>query len=256
MQFVENTTSSPAGEIRTIQVDRWVERGIAHGFCDRSLPSSELGTRWPAYCPDRTILLLQQSHSKKVISATPEHVAPSVEYPSASHPEGDSWILDTRAVPAAVAGIRTADCFPVLVVSTAVPICAAVHCGWRGAENGILLDTLVLMGRMGAPARSLEVAIGPGAQANSYEIGLDVSKLLQRAIGFVGALAPTGPVVESRDGKLFANLVNLLMAQAGFFGVRSENLIASAHDTIAEERFFSHRREKEGAGRQISFVGL
>ena len=255
MKFVETISDG----VHLLQVDSWISRGIFHGFADRTLPVSEAPSRWPSLTASMgnsaRLRLLRQTHSKKIITLTEGFGLDPVQEIEA---EGDSWIADGRVSDCAqvALGIKTADCFPVLVASTTVPLVASVHCGWRGTESGLLLDTLVLLGRMGAPARSLEVVIGPGAQACSYEIGLDVSKLLQRSMSFVQALSlsPVGPVVESRDGKLFANLVNLLSAQAGFFGVRPESILVATQDTITDDRFFSHRREKEGAGRQISFI--
>ena len=90
-----------------------------------------------------------------------------------------------------------------------------------------------------------------------YEIGDDVKSALMRAYSFVEALpSPTGKsVVESRDGKLFADIRALLMQQAFFFGVKPDRIASADVCTICDRRYFSHRREREAAGRQLSFIG-
>ena len=255
MKFIENNDFG----MRLLQVDTWADAGVFHGFGARDFDLGEGTERWGRRFLDIPLLLLQQRHSKTIIHFHPENT--DIDWKALDeHPLfGDAWILDYRAesLVDSVCGLRTADAFPVLVRSTKVPIVAAIHCGWRAAEAGLLLDTLVLLGRLGVPTKTLEVVIGPGAQSCCYEIQGDVKSHVERAHLLVESmcLEPLPPVTIAREGKFYANLPSLLRAQALFFGVKPAQILTSDACTICDSRYFSFRREKELAGRQLTFIG-
>ena len=74
-----------------------------------------------------------------------------------------------------LAGVKTADCVPILIGDPATGAFAAVHAGWRGTLAEVALKAL---GRMtkeyGTRPQDVRVAIGPAAGACCYEVGTDV----------------------------------------------------------------------------------
>ena len=125
--------------------------------------------------------------------------------------------------------------------------------------DGILLrvlDQLILMG-----ADEIEIAIWPGAQVESYEVGVDTAELFTRSLNSLsttssGEALPGLKVVEKVGASLYANIPNLLISQAISKGVSSAQIYRTPLCTIKnEKKYFSHRREKNLSGRQLSFLG-
>jgi purine-nucleoside/S-methyl-5'-thioadenosine phosphorylase / adenosine deaminase len=147
--------------------------------------------------------------------------------------EGDALISRERGVPVSV---RTADCFPILLVDTHERTVAAVHAGWRGTAARIVC---VALEKMNAAPEYIYAAIGPGIGACCYRVGEDVG----RQFGLSGA--GFVDLAEANRGLLIAA------------GVPEQNIETLGHCTFCDaERFYSYRREKEEAGRMISYIGL
>ena len=86
--------------------------------------------------------------------------------------EGDALVTDQAGLSVSV---RTADCYPILLVDQRRRAVAAVHAGWRGTAAGIAGETIQRMhAQFGTDAEDLLVAIGPGIGACCYEVGLEV----------------------------------------------------------------------------------
>jgi YfiH family protein len=130
--------------------------------------------------------------------------------------------------------VLTADCLPVaLGCEGAVAI---VHAGWRGLAAGVLEEGAAALRELAGSDARIGAVIGPGAGACCYEVGPEVH----------GALA-TG-VAGHAPIDLRAIAARRLRA-AGIAEVRQIDAC-----TIHDERFFSHRREGERAGRQAALA--
>lgn len=154
--------------------------------------------------------------------------------------EADGHVLTS---PGATALVFTADCLP---VALAGPRGAAIlHCGWRGLAAGIVA-------RGAAAVEATDAAVGPGIGACCYEVGDEV----------LDALAP-GPTGRKRSHSVrnrpigpgmldLAEVARGLLVDAGV-----ERVAVAGHCTRCEaDRFYSHRREAERAGRQAGVVWL
>src|SRR5713226_5378466 len=73
-------------------------------------------------------------------------------------------------------GVQTADCVPILLVDPKERAIAAVHAGWRGTLQRIVVKTI---GRMhmqfGTDPADLLAAIGPSIGGCCYEVGTEVA---------------------------------------------------------------------------------
>jgi YfiH family protein len=129
----------------------------------------------------------------------------------------------------------TADCLPVALAGDGAV--AMVHAGWRGLASGVLEEGV---GALRALARDSEIvaAIGPGAGACCYEVGEEVH----------AAFGATPRVCGYIDLKALARE---RLRAAGVREVRDVGVC-----TICDERFFSHRREGDRAGRQAGVAWL
>ena len=145
-------------------------------------------------------------------------------------------------------GVRVADCLPLLLVDPNRKAVAAVHAGWRGSAAGIATLAVERMRECyGSRPEDLEAVIGPCISAALYEVGEDV------AGNFDPAAVLRGPELPKPHVDLpVANRIQLEVA-----GLRAENIHGGVHCSLSDaERFHSHRRDGERAGRMIAFIGL
>jgi hypothetical protein len=151
-------------------------------------------------------------------------------------PEGDA--LATRR-PGLGLMVLGADCLPVLLWRRDVPGVAAAHAGWRGLVGGVLAAAA---GALGRPER-LGAAIGPGIGPCCYPVSAEVRDRFAAAFG-EGVVR--GPAVD--------------LAAAARAALRAEGVEDAAITTVEgctscdAERFYSHRRDGEAAGRQGGLV--
>jgi YfiH family protein len=151
--------------------------------------------------------------------------------------EQPAFVADGHASAAegVAAMVLAADCLP--VVLGAQGAVAAVHAGWRGLVAGVLEEGVRALREVGGSGEVVAV-LGPCAGPCCYEVGEEVHA------AFRGA---------HREGRLIdlrAIASDRLLA-AGVAEVR--DVVAC---TICDERYFSHRREGERAGRQAAVAWL
>jgi polyphenol oxidase len=184
----------------------WLE----HGFGTRAGPLTQQG-----------MATLRQVHSARVLVADRPGVAG----------DGDALVTERAGV---TLSVRTADCYPILLVDVESRVVAAVHAGWRGTSAGIAVEALR---RMNATPERVWAAIGPGIGACCYEVGAEVAQLF-------------GQLHARRLDLAEANRRQLLEA-----GVPDRNIDVLRRCTRCDgERFHSYRRDHQEAGRMISWI--
>jgi len=140
--------------------------------------------------------------------------------------------------------VRTADCYPVLLVDLDTRVVAAVHAGWRGTAAGVVSEALQKMNALNQTnalpptnADRIWAAIGPGIGACCYEVGEEVA----RRFG------------QPQAGKLDLAAANYRQLREA--GVPDQNIDVMRRCTFCEaDRFHSFRRDKDRAGRMISYI--
>ncbi|MHB8241852.1 MAG: polyphenol oxidase family protein, partial [Solirubrobacteraceae bacterium] len=153
------------------------------------------------------------------------HELPPPDEPIPAH-EADGQATSRTDVGALV---LSADCLPVaLACSGAV---AMVHGGWRGLAAGVLEEGVKAIGEL-SPSSDIVAIVGPCAGPCCYEVGPNVHAAFDNDIA-VAATIDLRAIAHRR------------LKAAGVVEVRD---VAAC--TICDERFFSHRREGEQAGRQ------
>jgi purine-nucleoside/S-methyl-5'-thioadenosine phosphorylase / adenosine deaminase len=187
--------------------------------------------RAAAHVPDGGPTMLHQVHGRTIVGiedggrdADGFVVAP-----------GDPW-----------AGVSAADCAPVALVAEDGSAGALVHCGWRGARDGIGPAAVERLGERGIMAARLVAAIGPCLHACCFPIGPEVAAEFDPA--FLKP-HPTGQPSLDLPGAIAAALVG-----AGVPAARIE--VASECTACDPERFFSHRRDRGLTGRHWALLRL
>lgn len=151
--------------------------------------------------------------------------------------EGDALVT---AVPGVAVSIRTADCYPILLADAETRAVAAIHAGWRGTAAGVVRSALARMrNEFGTDPRNVYAAIGPGIGGCCYSVGLEVAR--QFGLHAAGKL---DLAVENRTQLLAAGLAPDRIGTMG------------ACTFCNPSQFFSWRRDRDSAGRMISFIRI
>ena len=156
--------------------------------------------------------------------------------------EGDALV---SAEPGVIVGIRTADCVPLLLADRRTRAVAAAHAGWRGTAQNIAASVVNEMRkRFGSRMEDLHVAIGPSIGPCCYEVGVDVARQFDNWC----------PNLDTAITPLPLDLPAINEIQLRQIGVI--DVWTAGECTFCQpERYFSFRREREQAGRMLSFIG-
>ena len=186
---------------------------------------------------------------------------------------GDGLISNTAGV---LLGMKTADCFPVIVADRKRKAVGIFHAGWRGTAQRIVEKGIGEMRRqLGCDPEDLLAVIGPGIGSCCFEIGEEVENEFDSQFAyskelfedvfdswslkakypmlFLNQRAPGhGEAAMSRHLDLVkANWCQLLDAGVPPENIQSINQCTACHTDL----FFSYRKEHV-TGRMLTVVGI
>lgn len=150
--------------------------------------------------------------------------------------------------------ISTADCIPVFVFDSERKTIAGIHAGWRGVANQIVPKTLQRLFREGSLPENLKLFVGPHIQKNSFEVGASVRDELLQTVDLSVENAGASILTSLSEEKGLLDLNQILHLQLKRHHISEEQIFDFQLDTFIDPRFHSHRRDKERAGRQLSFI--
>lgn len=175
---------------------------------------------------------LNQTHSNKVLIAD-ENVY-----------DGDALITNESN---RIIGVFTADCVPILLVDKQNKAIAAVHSGWKGTVQDIVLNTIEeLKNKYNSKEENINVYIGPHNKKCCYEVGEDVIALFRKKKCF------NENMYVNRKINLEAYIVETLINK----GIKRENIYTENLCTYCDKevKLHSYRKAKNGYGRMFSFI--
>jgi len=188
-------------------------------------------------------LMLRQVHGDRIARGT--------EAAEGEPLAADGIIRSRGETPGLAAGVRSADCVPVLFADSEGGAVAAVHAGWRGTAAGIVARAVELLEATGVPAGRLIAAIGPAIGPCCYEVGQEVAQAVARAAGV------SLQTVFRRDGESGnldlpgANRLQLRRA-----GLRAEGIHSAPWCTACQtDLLYSYRRSGGPTGRLMACIG-
>ena len=154
-----------------------------------------------------------------------------------------------------LAGVKTADCVPILIGDPVTRSFAGVHAGWRGTLAGAVVAGVERMQReYGAQPANLRVAIGASAGPCCYEVGAEVIDAFTEKFGDDELFSATRP------GHARIDLLKANTDQLTSVGVSRERIHVAPICTMCRtDLFFSYRKEKKvngKVGRLMAVVGL
>ena len=169
---------------------------------------------------------------------------------------GDTIYCDVIVsnTPHVLAGVKTADCVPILMGDPVTGGFAAVHAGWRGTlASAVLVGVQRLNEEYGAKPEDLRVAIGASAGPCCYEVGSEVIDAFKKRFGDTGLFRSTRP------GHAKVDLLKANTDQLKSVGVLPGRMhVAPVCTMCRTDLFFSYRNEKSlngKVGRLMSVIG-
>lgn len=153
----------------------------------------------------------------------------------------DQDALVTKSTNIALA-VTYADCVPILLAGNDGSYVSAIHAGWRGLANGVVVNTINEL-KKSINVDSLCAAIGPCISQQGYEVGGDVVKFF----------SPWPDCIMTEQNKYYIDLTKIVFAQLKFCGVRKIEKVGDYTDSQSGQ-FFSHRKQGEQAGRHMALI--
>lgn len=236
--------------------------GVAHGFFGSAGGAHQFGYGGPGRAQDVAALRAAAAETlvagARIVSPHQVHSPDVVTVDRAweDTPEGRP-VADAvvTATPDLALAIVTADCAPVLFADAQAGIVGAAHAGWRGAQGGVLENTLAAMERLGADRARIAAAIGPTIAQASYEVDAPFREHFtpEDEAHFLATTAREGTPRWLFD---LPGYIAARLARAGL--TRVHNL---CRDTFGDAaRYHSYRRasfaREPNYGRQIALVAL
>jgi len=201
--------------------------------------------------PLENLSACQQVHGKRIQVVTQIERGSGAFAQEDAFPETDGLITAEKEIPLMA---LTADCLPVLMADPIKKVCAAVHSGWRGTQQEVVLEAIRKMcSELGSKLEDIRLAIGPGIGFDSFEVGPDVLEAFGDAVN-PDDLSLVQP--GSQDGKYLLNLAEIVGRQALVEGLNPRHIEILYQDTFSDERlFYSYRRDQKITGRQAGLIG-
>jgi YfiH family protein len=175
----------------------------------------------------------------------------------AENKQGETVFCDVIVSSASgvLAGVKTADCVPILLGDPVTGAFAAVHAGWRGTlATAVVVAVKRLTEEYDVKSEDLRVAIGASAGACCYEVGSEVID------AFTSRFADGDKLfTPTRQGHALVDLLQANRDQLVSAGVRLERIHTAPICTMCRtDLFFSYRKEKSvhgKVGRLMAVVG-
>jgi polyphenol oxidase len=157
--------------------------------------------------------------------------------------------------PEVAAGVRTADCVPVLVADRSSGAVAAIHSGWRGTVANVVRAGIAALRDLAGGSGDLCAAVGPHIERCCFEVGPDVADELARA-------SSAGRAAVDEADRPRVDLRRIVRAQLEAEGLGSEaiddvpgcTVCARSPSGTGAPYFHSFRRDGKRSGRLLSAI--
>ncbi len=146
----------------------------------------------------------------------------------------DGFITKSKNI---VIGVYISDCLPISFRSDNV--CGILHVGWRSLFEGIIEESMNIIGSFDISYKDLNFEIGPGIKECHFEVKDDFLKEFEK----LKEIKNLNKYIIKRGGKTFFRLEELARDKILEYGV--ENIKISPICTFCDDNSFSFRRDKK-----------
>lgn len=142
--------------------------------------------------------------------------------------------------------VSVADCLPVFLYDQVNKVISAIHAGWRGSAEKIVLKTIdKIKSDFDSNPADLIAYLGPCISQEFFEVGPEVGELFRSEVKF------------SKGEKFHIDLKKENLHQLLEAGVLENNIEISPHCTYSEsDTFHSYRRDRDSSGRMFGVIGM
>lgn len=156
----------------------------------------------------------------------------------------DALVTNTKDI---FLSISVADCVPIFLYDCNKHTIAAIHSGWKGSQNKILLKAIKVMEQeFSSNIKDVFAYIGYSASKCCYEVGFDVASQFEEKY-----------YQRKNESKFLLDLKCFnsdILIEAG---VPKEQIEISEFCTICNPNFLhSYRRDGKNAGRMLGIIGM
>ena len=205
---------------------------------------------------ERPIATARQVHGDRILAARgsglvevlpPSEPAQDASSEVAAKGEPGDGVLALE--PGAAAGVRVADCVPILLYDPDNGVAAAVHSGWRGTRLGIAARAVrALQHAAGSDPSRIVAAIGPSIGACCYEVSPELGAIFRALFGAAAVVEGPKPHLDLRAA------IALSLRAAGLAQDRIEQV--GGCTSCDAGAYFSHRRDQGRTGRHLAFISV
>ena len=183
---------------------------------------------------------------EKVAKSHQVHSADILNVTTAGRFEGYDALITN--IPNVQLAVTIADCTPILIFDPVQKAVAAIHAGWRGTVQEIVLKTgLAMQKEYGTNPEDCLAYVGTCIDACSFEVGADVADNFNSKF----------KQWDDQKNKFFVDLKLANKDQLIRFGIRPENVEISPFSTVLNnEDYFSYRFENGLTGRMLATIGI
>ena len=156
---------------------------------------------------DSRLVMPHQVHLTKVAKIDEQHFALASTAQQEVLEGVDALMTDLSDV---CIGVSTADCIPILLYDNEHHAVCAVHAGWRGTVQRIVVKAIEAMtAAYGTQPHQLKAQIGPGIHLDSFEVGDEVYEAFDQAGFEMELISKKNP--SSDSGSKFFTLHSSLL---------------------------------------------
>ncbi len=147
--------------------------------------------------------------------------------------------------------VKTSDCLPILIYDPVHQVTAAIHAGWKGVRDDIIINTMNHMVEYGADSADLEVHMGPSVRSCCYEIYGERSQIFKHKF-------PAHPEIFRHDGAdQYLDLATCAHIQLTTHGVKEANIHQSSDCTSCSPALYpSYHRDESYTDTMISTIWI
>ncbi len=178
---------------------------------------------------NKLLTSVNQIHSDKVL----------VINKSENHGEADGLITSSKNN--LILLIKTADCVPIFIYDSNIGNYGIVHAGWRGVKQQIHLKAIDKFIDLGSDINNLNFVMGPSIKSCCYEVGKEMIDYF-------------GDSIIKNNGSLFLDLNKSISADLENRRIKEDKIKIDNMCTYEHSNLHSYRRDKEKAGRMLSFI--
>lgn len=152
-------------------------------------------------------------------------------------PQQADGVISTQ--PKKTIHIATADCLPILLFNPTLSKIGALHCGWRGALQGIFSKAIK---EHFSTQTTTYIILGPHLRSCCFEVKEDFIQLFKKKYGKKNI---TYYITQSSQGSFYFNMIHYLEKEDGLF--QNHHTIIDTHalcTMCSDKKLPSYRREK------------